>query len=68
VQQPAADNLDVVSTTLTRRLDTAISTDTNLCSLKLSQLAPDTRQDIIEGVETLDENVASLKQRRNRIL
>jgi len=62
VQQPAADNWGVENTTLTRRLETAISTDTNLCSLKRSQLAPDTRQDIIEGVETLDKCVDFLGQ------
>ena len=62
MQQPAADNLGVESTTLKRRLKTAISTDTRLCFLKHSQLAPDTRQDVIEGVVTLDKNADSLKQ------
>ena len=51
MQQPATNNVGVVSTTLTRRLKTVISTDTKLCSLKLRQVAPDIRQDIVEGVE-----------------
>jgi len=54
VQQPATNNVGVVSTTLTKRLTTAISIGTRLCSLRLRKLVPDTRQDVVEGVETFD--------------